>query len=140
MEQHKFGKRSVNNLIGVHPILVAFAFDLLYQSPFDIGISDGVRTKAEQKVNVKNGVSWTMDSKHRLRVFEGIETPVAGAFDLFILINGKAVWTPDTYEMLRPTIIAVESGLGAPIVWGADWKTKDYPHIELAEESVLWEQ
>lgn len=138
MQIHKFGKRSLGHLVGVHPTLIALAFELLYQSPYDLGISDGVRTKEEQETNVEAGVSWTMDSKHRLRSFPGISTPLAGAFDFFVLINGKAIWTPKTYENLRePLEIACEN-VHADIIWGHDWKTQDSYHIELAEETELW--
>ena len=140
MEHHKFGKRSLYHLSQVHPTLVAMAHEILYSSPNDLGISDGVRTEAEQKENVTKGVSWTMNSKHRLRRFEGIDTPLAGAFDFFIIVNGKSVWNAKPYEELRGIIMDSADILNTEIVWGADWDSKDYPHIELAEESVLWEQ
>lgn len=138
MEQHKFGKTSLNNLTMVHPMLIALAREILYQSPYDLGISDGIRTEEEQRQNVKAGVSWTMDSKHLPRRFAGITTPLAGAFDFFIYINGRAVWNKEPYQSLGPVIVEAADVLQVPIVWGGTWDTEDYPHIELAEESELW--
>lgn len=56
-------------------------------------------------------------SKHNLDLAEAI--------DVCVVIGGKASWDPAQYAPLGP--LARKYGL----VWGGDWKMKDYPHIEM---------
>lgn len=58
----KFGKKSLENLVGVSEQLIRLhQFVITF---FDHKITDGVRTLEEQKANVAKGVSKTMNSKH----------------------------------------------------------------------------
>lgn len=52
------------------------------------------------------------------------------ALDFAIVIHGKITWDEKEYKVAGPYFVA--HGL----LWGGNWKTfKDYPHIELPEES-----
>jgi peptidoglycan L-alanyl-D-glutamate endopeptidase CwlK len=58
-----FSARSLANLKGVHPVLVELMSKVTML--FDCSILPGsVRTKAQQALNVKNGLSQTMNSMH----------------------------------------------------------------------------
>ena len=49
----------------------------------------------------------------------------ARAIDFAVIVNGKVTW--DYREYVPVGALAVEEGL----VWGGNWKMKDYPHCEL---------
>ena len=57
-----FGKRSLENLRGVHPDLVRLANAVI--AHWDCQVVDGIRTRDEQVKNMERGVSKTMASKH----------------------------------------------------------------------------
>jgi peptidoglycan L-alanyl-D-glutamate endopeptidase CwlK len=65
----KFGKASEANLVLVHPDLIRLFREVIKH--WDCTVTDGVRTIAEQKLNIKRGVSKTMDSKHLPRNEKG---------------------------------------------------------------------
>lgn len=68
-------------------------------------------------------VTWTRKSNH----LHG------AAFDVAIMQGGKITWEPKEYLELGR--IARKIGL----VWGGDWKQKDYGHFELDEKSRQYE-
>lgn len=124
----KFGKRSLDNLRGVHPDLVKVANRALELSPIDFTITEGLRTVARQKELVAKGLSKTMNSRH---------------------ITGHAVDfvpLPVDWNNVEPFItvakcfLQASKELGIPIRWGGDWnmngdwkdeKFRDLPHAEL---------
>lgn len=137
----KFGNNSTTNLIGVHPLLVFLSYEALYHSPYDIGIHCGVRGEEQQRRNVDIGVSWTMDSKHRPRVFSGLKPILSGAID-FHVYDG----TDSHFHLASLEKVWLEAWLPLselykiPLVWGGNWrgKKRDGPHIELGLKSKLW--
>lgn len=124
----KFGKRSLDNLRGVHPDLVKVANRALELSPIDFTITEGLRTVARQKELVAKGLSKTMNSRH---------------------ITGHAVDfvpLPVDWDKVEPFITVancfLQAGkeLGVALRWGGDWnmngdwkdeKFRDLPHVEL---------
>lgn len=124
----KFGKRSLDNLRGVHPDLVKVVYRALELSPIDFTITEGLRTVARQKELVAKGLSKTMNSRH---------------------ITGHAVDfvpLPVDWNNVEPFItvakcfLQASKELGIPIRWGGDWnmngdwkdeKFRDLPHAEL---------
>ncbi len=76
-------------------------------------------------------VTWTLSSKHVLRPSQGIT--LARAFDFAIVKNGVATWDlkvsvnqndiPDYQE-------AGQIGVNCGLIWGGNWGTPDYPHLE----------
>ncbi len=58
----KFGKKSEENLKGVHPELVRLHRKVLEK--YDHSIDDGIRDIEEQKKYIAKGVSQTLNSKH----------------------------------------------------------------------------
>ena len=124
MTDRMFSDRSKAKLQGVDPRLIKIAELALQRSPFDFGITEGVRTLEQQKKYVADGKSQTMKSKH----LEG------RAIDFVVYINGKANWDLDNYQKVAQVFKQVATEQGIAIEWGGDWKTfKDGPHIQLKD-------
>ena len=120
----KFSERSKAKLQGVDPRLVKVAEIALQRSPFDFGITCGLRTKEEQRNLVHEGKSRTMNSKH----LEG------RAIDIVIYINGKANWDVDNYRKVSQVFKQVATEEGIQIEWGGDWKSFiDAVHFQLKD-------
>ena len=121
MSRFIFGKRSENNLLGVHPDLVRVARRALELSEVDFTVIEGRRTPARQKALVEAGASWTMNSRHL----------TGHAIDVAPYIGGTIRWDwPPFYKIAEAFKKAAEE-LNVPIVWGGSWKVKDGPHFEL---------
>ena len=120
----KFSERSLAKLQGVDPRLVKVAELALQRSPFDFGITEGLRDLQTQKNYVHEGKSRTMNSKH----LEG------RAIDFVVYINGKANWDLENYQKVAQVFKQVAAEEGVQIEWGGDWKSfKDGPHIQLKD-------
>lgn len=121
--------RSLSNLKGVHPDLVAVVkgADLIVES-WDNGIgfivTEGLRTTVRQAALVKAGASKTMNSKHL----------TGRAVDLAATINNEVRWDWPLYGILAQAMKDSAEDLGIVIEWGGDWKTfKDGPHFQLSD-------
>lgn len=121
--KRKFSQRSLDNLEGVHPDLVAVMKVALQSSPIDFIVIEGLRTKERQAKLVASGASKTMNSRHL----------TGHAVDLLpIGYDGKAAFDWPLYHKLAPAVKRAASDLGVAIVWGGDWVSfKDGPHFEL---------
>lgn len=60
-----FTARSLGNLVGVHPRLVELAKEIT--QVFDCSVLDGLRTEAQQELDVQGHLSETMASKHLIQ-------------------------------------------------------------------------
>lgn len=124
MTERTFSERSKAKFKGVDPRLKQVADIALQRSPFDFGITCGLRTVEEQKALVAKGASKTMKSKH----LEG------RAIDFVVYINGKPNWDLSNYEKVAQVFLEVGKELGIELEAGAFWKTfKDGPHIQLKD-------
>jgi peptidoglycan LD-endopeptidase CwlK len=119
---YRFSARSYENLLGVRPELVAVATLALERTTVDFAVIDGLRTLEEQREHVKNGVSWTMDSKH----LDG------RAIDVMAYFQGEGRWEAQLYGPIAEAFKSGAADLRVPIIWGGDWTHKDYGHFELA--------
>jgi peptidoglycan L-alanyl-D-glutamate endopeptidase CwlK len=117
-----FGARSRARLTGVHPDLVRVVELALTYSPHDFTITEGLRTRARQKVLFDAGGSLTMNSRH-----------ITGhAIDFAVLVGGKVRWDWPLYGPVADAFKKAAKELNVPIIWGGSWKTlRDGPHIEL---------
>lgn len=121
----RFSSRSVRNLAGVHPDLIAVARLGLRLSPYDFVVTEGVRTPERQRELVEAGASKTMHSKHL----------TGDAFD-FALIDrdGRITWDFEKYKEVSKYFKKSAAFLGVKITWGGDWKSfRDGPHIQREE-------
>lgn len=113
----KFSKRSLDNLCGVHPLLVAVVKEALAISDIDFGVTEGLRTIERQKHLVEKKLSQTMNSKH-LKQADGW----GHAVDLVPYIGEKISWQwSDIFIMAS----AIQSIIGPDkypkIRWGGAW-------------------
>ena len=107
--------RTKENLSGVAqelaiPTLVAYH---TCSTPFVV--IDGLRTPQEQQQHVDNGVSWTLNSKH---------------------LTGHAIdFVPKTFDWndvdAFEDVYECTSSYSSNLIWGGNWKQRDYGHIEL---------
>lgn len=138
---YKFGVKSLDNLVGVHPELVDCCHYALSAGIMDFSVICGVRTIEEQKELVKKGVSKTMRSKHLVQA-DGY----GWAVDLAPYpLSWDKVNNNHWPEIIRFGVLAGlmkakarESGLA--LTWGCDWdgdgETLDHtffdaPHFEI---------
>lgn len=133
----KFGKRSINNLKGLHPQLVEFANELIKISPYDFTIIEGIRTVEKQKSlfqqgrtqpgkTITNCDGLIKKSKHQIQ-----KDGYGHAFDIVILINNQATWNSKLYDNLGK--VAGELLKKYNVIWGGNWKNfKDRPHFQIS--------
>lgn len=108
----------------IHPDLRKVVDLALELSPWDFRITDGKRTRAEQRQHVLNGASRTMNSRHLYGY----------AIDFVAIVNGKAVYKLPYMRAIATAFKKASLQLDIPIKWGGDWVSfKDTPHIELAK-------
>jgi peptidoglycan LD-endopeptidase CwlK len=121
----KFSQRSRNNLVGVHPHLVAIMERAIAITEIDFVVIEGLRTIERQRELVAKGASRTMNSRHL----------TGHAVDIVPLLDGEISWRWPLYRELAPFIKAAARDCRYPIQWGGDWKTfKDAPHWELSRK------
>lgn len=130
----KFSKRSTNNLIGVHPKLVAVVTRALEIGPIDFVVIEGVRSMERQREMVAQKASKTLNSKH-LKQPDGY----GHAVDLF-------PGTPKGWEDLpafrqqAEAMFQAAKEIGIELRWGGDFNRDgwdkgsdnwDKPHFEI---------
>ena len=117
---YKLGTRSLQNLSGVHPDMVAVVKRAIEITEQDFTVIEGIRNVSRQRELYKAGKSTTMNSRH---------------------ITGHAVdmvpWPVDwddleRFEVMSEAMKKAAEELDIPIKWGGDWKSfYDAPHFEL---------
>lgn len=120
------GARSLGFMAGVHPDLLAVIELGITLSSVDFGVTEPqVRTLAEQKRKVAQGVSQTLRSNHiEQRDLSGKTALVYGhAVDLVPWIGGKFVWDwPAIYHVQAAIAQAGHTlGLADKLCWGGNW-------------------
>ena len=113
---------------GLHPdgiILVATAIQI---TKVDFGVSETLRTLVKQKKNIKDGVSWTLDSYH-LKQDDGY----SHAWDVYAAIRGTARYDWPLMYRIYDAFIEASKITGIPFEAGINWKDKkkDGPHYQL---------
>lgn len=122
MSKWKFGTRSRNKLVGVHPSLQILMKAALEESPYDFGITEGLRTPETQKVLFEAGKSMTMNSRHL----------TGHAVDIAVYVDGEISWDLQYYKAVADHVKKVAKELKLDIEWGGDWKSLvDGPHFQL---------
>lgn len=111
MSTFKLGTRSLQELSGVHPDLVAVVTLAIELTVQDFAVHDGIRTMEEQKRMVETGVSKTLDSRH-----------LSGhAVDLVPYVNGKLRWEWEPIYRIADAVRIAAQQLSVPLRWGGAW-------------------
>lgn len=119
---YKFSKRSLDNLKGVDERLVKLMEEVLSISPYDFGITEGLRSIEKQEEYVRTGKSQTMNSYH----LKG------KAVDIVVYKDREVTWKLDYYKEIADLVKKIAEHDGLKITWGGDWKTLvDGPHFQL---------
>ena len=117
---YKLGTRSLQNLSGVNPDMVAVVKRAIEITEVDFTVIEGIRHINRQRELLKAGKSTPLNSRH---------------------ITGHAVdmvpypvdWEDlERFELMAEAMKEAAEELDIPIVWGGDWKSfYDAPHFEL---------
>lgn len=145
---YQFGKRSLDNLVGVHPNLVKVLNASITDSPVDFTITEGVRTTQKQqeyyswgrtkknpntgkmtKVTYADGIKRKSNHQPKDDGY-GYAVDLYPYFDDKVQVQGDAVIL--ALEEIADHIKKKAKELGIKIVWGGDWKKPyDPPHFQL---------
>ena len=109
----KLGKRSLRELNGVHPDLIAVVKRSIQITPQDFSVHDGIRTLKEQQKLVSSGASKTLRSRHL----------TGHAVDLVPYINGKLRWEWEPIYQIAEAVRTAAEELNITIRWGGAWDT-----------------
>lgn len=143
----KFGKRSLDNLKGVHPNLVKVLEASIIDTPIDFTIVQGVRdVKTQQeyyswgrtKINPntkKMTIVTYVDGVKRKSNHQIKSDGYGHAVDLYAYINGSVqVNDVKSLKIISDHIKKKAKELNIKITWGGDWKKPyDPPHFELSK-------
>lgn len=120
---YTLGKRSLQNLSGVHPDLVAVVKLAIEITEQDFSVIEGIRNINRQRELVKSGKSTTMNSRH---------------------LTGHAVdiapwpisWDWDYFYPIADAMKQAAEELEVELEWGGDWKSfPDGPHYQLSRKA-----
>lgn len=124
---YKLSSKSRSKLEGVHPDLVRVAERAIKITPYDFGISEGVRDEETQARYVAEGKSTTYHSKHLPQ-----EDGFSHALDIFVLVEGVVTWDHKYYRKVVQAFFTAAIELRVQIEAGVLWKSFiDGPHIQL---------
>lgn len=126
----KLSNRSKQCLQGVHPDLVRVVNRTLEISPYDFGITEGVRNIETQKRYVAEGKSKTMNSYHLKQ-----EDGYSYAVDFAVYLGSNITWEIGYYRKVIQSFMTAAIELGVQIEAGGLWRTfVDGPHIQLNKD------
>ena len=118
--------RALNDLDELFRPLAIELLARLTEAKIPVLIVDTLRTQAEHEINLANGTSWTIRSKH----LDGLAIDIV-PYDEYRL-NGpdKLQWNNDV--PVWQVIGKIGKSLG--LRWGGDWQKKDMGHFEMVDE------
>ena len=125
----RFGSRSRETMVGVHPDLILVAGRALSKSEVDISVMEGLRDIQQQRINVQKGVSKTLDSYH-----------ITGdALDLGAYVDNAISWDMRYYFDIAYAMRDAAIELGIRIKWGGGWFVLNDSH-DLVASLEAYEQ
>ena len=120
---YTLGKRSLQNLSGVHPDLVAVVKRAIEITEQDFSVIEGIRNINRQRELVKTGKSTTMNSRHL----------TGHAVDL---APWPISWDWEYFYPIADAMKAAAEELDINLEWGGDWKSfPDGPHFQLSRKT-----
>lgn len=131
---YSFSKRTLDNLVGVHPDLVKVFTRAIQITKQDFMITEGVRSQERQRELYAQGrtkpgkmVTWTLNSNH----FKSAKTGYGHAVDV---APYPVDWNSEAkFVAIADAVKQAARELGVRIEWGGDWsaKNRDLPHFQL---------
>lgn len=113
---YRFSKRSLAHLDEVVEPLRQVAIEALRITEVDFGITDGIRSTAEQAALLDAGATQTMNSRHL----------TGHAIDVAAYIGPRLLWAPQSlYDSIATAFAAASKKLEIPIRWGGAWNCYD---------------
>ena len=120
---YKLGNRSLQNLSGVHPDLIAVVKLAISKSKVDFTVLEGIRNINRQRELVKAVKSTTMNSRHL----------TGHAVDL---APWPISWEWEGFYPIADAMKEAAEELDIDLEWGGDWKNfPDGPHFQLSRKS-----
>lgn len=119
MAEFKYGRRSIERLNTIHPILRQILINVLNFGIMDISILYGARGKEDQNNLFEKGLSklkWP-ESKHNIKD----HWDKASAVDAAPFINGKASYNYNHCCYLAGLVMGEAKRMGVHVRWGGDW-------------------
>jgi peptidoglycan L-alanyl-D-glutamate endopeptidase CwlK len=104
---------SLGKLRGVHPDLIRVVQRCAENAnmAFTFGVSEGLRTFQQQRLDVAAGKSQTLASRH----LDG------HAVDLVVLVNNQVTWSWPPYYLLADAMRQAAVDTRIPVTWGGCW-------------------
>lgn len=128
----KLSTRSKNNLVGVHPDMVAVVERAIELTKVDFGVTYGVRSLAEQERLVASGRSQTMKSKHLIQ-----DSGYSHAVDVVAYDGSDVVWEINVYDDICDAFKQAAIEKGVAVKWGAAWSEGDIRSYEGTAEDAM---
>lgn len=130
MKHYQFSKSSLERLATCSHELQSVMKLALERSPYDFGVTEGIRSESRQVQLVKEGKSTTMNSRHLANEFG-----LSEACDIVIYINGNVSWNIKHYRKVAQAVFYAAIELDVQIEWGGLWESFiDGPHFQLASK------
>lgn len=122
----RLSNRSLNQLKGVHPDLVAVVHEAIRTTPVDFMVTEGLRSPQRQAALIHAGASRTLNSRHL----------TGHAVDVAAWVEGQVRWDWPLYPRIAEAFKAAAKAKGVALVWGGDWpRLRDGPHFELCRKA-----
>ncbi len=121
-------KVSIDRLQGVHPDLRKLADAVLQAAPWQLRVTEGLRSKERQKQLVAKKLSKTMNSRHLTG--HAIDIVPYVDFDKDGKIEVEELYSKQAFHILIQVAKREAKNLGIDVTWGYDWGW-DMPHWEL---------
>lgn len=131
---YTLGKKSKENLAGVHPDLVKVVERAINITKQDFSVNEGLRTLERQKRLVAGGASQTLNSKH-IKQADGyghaVDLVPYGDFDG----NGtnEISWHWGHFYPIAEAMRQAAKELGVQIRWGGSWQVLNNTYLPAQE-------
>ena len=99
----------------------------------DFSVVECRRSIEQQQINIDNGVSWSLDSRHLVDP-NGDDDKVFAA-DIYPYYEGRTNHDEWLYREIAEAMFQAAIELDVDIRWGGFWKTADNPHWHLSRQS-----
>lgn len=116
MSGYVLGRKSLNNLKGVHPDLVKVVHRAIQITGQDFTVQEGLRSITTQREYVARGVSRTLNSKH-IKQPDGF----GHAVDLVPIINGSPRWEWPAIYPMASAVHQAATELRVALTFGGVW-------------------